>query len=76
MTTNLKLKFENYQLKESNLILQKKCKDEKERNEKLICEFARLKKEYEKERKIAEEMNRNIGIVMQTMKTVFNDRHM
>lgn len=76
MTTNLKLKFENYQLKESNLILQKKCKDEKERNEKLICENARLKKECEKQRKIAEEMNRNIGIVMQTMKTVFNDRHM
>lgn len=76
MTTNLKLKFENYQLKESNLILQKKCKDEKERNEKLICEIARLKKECEKRRKIAEEMNRNIGIVMQTMKTVFNDRHM
>ena len=76
MTTNLKLKFENYQLKESNLILQKKCKDGKEQNEKLICENARLKKEWEKQRKIAEEMNRNIGIVMQTMKTVFSDRHM
>ena len=71
MTTNLKLKFENYQLKESNLILHGK-----ERNEKLICENARLKKECEKQRKIAEEMSRNIGIVMQTMKTVFSDRHM
>ena len=76
MSTNCKLKLENHQLKESNIFLQSRLKDAKEQNENLMCENAQLKKECELQKKNVDEMNMKVGIVMQTMKTVFNDRHM